>query len=569
MLAGLKLKQKIFSGFATIGVIAVSIGMLAYISFNYVGNNFRGFIAHSDRAQLDLVLAGDVSEIQRKALIFTYEGYEGAAEQVEELYQRMNEHMGAASSSSHSENIEPIKVHLATYMKAFRQLRKQRFLQHKLVYENFRAAATGAETNLRTHMRDHLSQKSLQAQLQGQRALSSLLLVEKDAMRYFDTLDPAYIRQAKNSFADIRRQMLEMKKHVADRVGESHILQALKDVREYERIFLEAVQRTRGFMFLVNVVMSAEAYEIVYHARQMSEQVRSDLQEIEADTLSLLERMLLFILSAIAVSLLLIIALTWWVGGSISNPVVRLTTAFKALATGSGDAEIPVYEVDDEIGHLTRAASVFREKNRQTEILLHQAEELADELASKKVELERSNDELEQFVYTVSHDLKSPLVTSMGFIGIIEKLAAQGKLEEAIGKLDKVVKSNERMGQLINDLLELSRVGRVDMDKQDVDLNVLLAGFHDTHAEQLENANFTMKIEPGMPVIYANESRMLQLYENLLSNAMKYAVNPEGSIVTIGSKESDDAYHIYFRDNGPGIPAEYHARFSVCSIGWM
>lgn len=559
VLIALKLKQKIFFGFVTIGLIAVVTAAMAYTSFIYVGENLKGFIIHSDRAQLDLVLAGDVSEIQRKALIYTYEGHAGAAEQVEQLYKSMNEHMDKVAPSQ-NEYIEPIRAHLDAYMRAFTQLKKQRALQQTLVFEEFRAAATSAESNLREHISEQHDQSSLQEQLQDEQTFTALLMIEKDAIRYFDTLDPHYIVQTKQSFANFRSLMQQMKHVAITEKGARYMNQALTDVNEYERVFLEAVQRTRGYLFLVNVVMSAEAYEIVYHARQMSEQVRQEMQVIELDTLTLLKRSLMFVLAALLFSLLLIVTLTWWIGGSISNPIVRLTTAFRALAAGSQAADIPVYEVDDEIGQLTRAAAVFEEKNRQTEALLYQTRVMAEDLESSKRELERSNDELEQFVYTVSHDLKSPLVTSMGFIGIIKKLAAQGRLEEAVGKLDKVVVANSRMGQLINDLLELSRVGRINMDKQDVDLNQLLADFHEAHAQQLNEAGFSMQIEPGLPVIYANQSRILQLFENLLSNALKYAVNPQGSLLSIGSEESEQAYRIWFRDNGPGIPEAFHEK---------
>ncbi|MBF0273713.1 MAG: CHASE domain-containing protein [Nitrospinae bacterium] len=189
------------------------------------------------------------------------------------------------------------------------------------------------------------------------------------------------------------------------------------------------------------------------------------------------------------------------------------------------------------------------------------ANEMTSELQEKTQELARSNDQLEQFVYTVSHDLKSPLVTSMGFIGIINDLARKGEYEKALEKLDKVVVANQRMGQLINDLLELSRVGRVDLEKKTLDMNVLIGNLCKEKEKELKGKNITLICEENFPDIYGNGSRVLQIFENLLSNAMKYGKNSkEGSKISIGSEEKKNEVVFYMSDNGIGIAKEFHEK---------
>lgn len=192
------------------------------------------------------------------------------------------------------------------------------------------------------------------------------------------------------------------------------------------------------------------------------------------------------------------------------------------------------------------AAESFKERNRALE--------------ESRTDLRRSNEELEQFVYTVSHDLKSPIVTSMGFISIIRKLAGQGKYEQAVAKLDRVAKANERMSQLIRDLLELSRVGRMNLDKKNIDLNVLLKEFIDSQSIRLRGSDFSVEIASGLPEIYGNESRVLQVFENILSNALKYVHNKEGGKLEIYAREGDEWWYIFCKDNGPGILPEYHQK---------
>ena len=240
---------------------------------------------------------------------------------------------------------------------------------------------------------------------------------------------------------------------------------------------------------------------------------------------------------------------------------MRLTETFRQLTNGSGNAKIFNYPVVDEISELSQAAAAFRDKNTQTEKLLTRSIQLAQALEKNRIALERSNDELEQFVYTVSHDLKAPLVTSMGFIGIIRKLADQGKYDQAIQKLDKVTLSIERMGQLTNDLLELSRIGRIDVDMKKIDLYILLQQLAQSQQEQLQSAGLQFIVQRQLPVIVGNESRILQLFENILSNAIKYVRNSEQApMLEIGSVADQNHHLIYCKDNGPGIELAFQQK---------
>ena len=163
-------------------------------------------------------------------------------------------------------------------------------------------------------------------------------------------------------------------------------------------------------------------------------------------------------------------------------------------------------------------------------------------------------------MYTVSHDLKSPLVTSMGFISIVKKLAGQGKYQEAIERLDKVVLANERMSHLISDLLELSRVGRTETEKTRLDLNELLEDFCNQNCERIKSRGFELSLQGKFSVIHANRSRVLQVFENLISNALKYGSNPTDSRIEIGGQITPTDHLVYVKDYGPGIAADYHEK---------
>lgn len=133
--------------------------------------------------------------------------------------------------------------------------------------------------------------------------------------------------------------------------------------------------------------------------------------------------------------------------------------------------------------------------------------------------------------------------------------------EKAISKLDRVVNANTRMGLLINDLLELSRVGRIDMDKIYLDMNITLRNLKENLKHKLKEVQFELILETEYPTIYANESRILQIFENLIGNAFKYGKTQLGkNIIKIGSKVYDNEYWFYVKDFGQGIPKEYHKK---------
>lgn len=558
----LKLKSRIYAGYLFAGIAALAIVIISYLTFNNTVGDFSRFVWLSSHSRADLQLTSNLREMQRQATIYTHEGHQGAADRVEEISELMMQYLaGQKQTKDPVVNAAQMRivVHLNTYIDAFKLVRVHRQKQLQLVNVDFRNNAIRVETLMNKLLNQSRHSQSMLLDLQ--RAFNYLLLIEKHASRYFDSLDARNVDAAKENISKVVAGLAK--------IGEQHedvsIISALApltvSLSQYERTFLEAVQHTRGYLYLVNVVMAAEAFEILYQGEKLVKHLEDQMTATEELILSSVGRALNVVLIIGSVLLVLIMLFSYFISQSVALPVRRLTNIFNSLSTGSSKTTIPIYDLSDELGELTLSAEAFRQKNEQTEELLQRSFELTKELELNKIELERSNDELEQFVYTVSHDLKSPLVTSMGFIGIIRKLAEQGRYLEAVEKLDKVVASNERMGQLINDLLELSRVGRIDLDMKLIQLDELMGRFVRSQKERLAEKGFKLIVQDGLPSIYANESRILQVFENILSNALKYVQNDEqGPLLEIGAAPSEDGLLIYCMDNGPGIPKEYHLK---------
>lgn len=213
-----------------------------------------------------------------------------------------------------------------------------------------------------------------------------------------------------------------------------------------------------------------------------------------------------------------------------------------------------------EVGALVTAASLLAAtiKRRQTDVLLQ------GELQQRKLlidELEARNAELDRFNYTVSHDLKTPLVTIKGFLGFLEKDAAAGNIERLREDTQRIANAVDKMNSLLHDLLELSRIGRVSYTPDAVPFaHIVREALELTHG-RLAQCGVTIQVQPHLPIVYGDKPRLVEVLQNLLDNAAKYMGDQPNPIIEIGqSGQENEQIIFYLRDNGIGIAPEYYER---------
>jgi PAS domain S-box-containing protein len=181
-----------------------------------------------------------------------------------------------------------------------------------------------------------------------------------------------------------------------------------------------------------------------------------------------------------------------------------------------------------------------------------------EKLAEAYQEVQRRNQEMEQFVYTVSHDLRSPLVTTMAFIGFLREDMADKKYEEVNDSLVRIEKANQRMQQLIDDLLQLSRAGRLELKLEDTDVNDVLADVGVYIAQMAEEKGIGIEIAEDFPRVLADRNRLHQALENLLINAIRHGSDLPNPHIRVFWKDAGDEIQLCVADNGQGIAPEYH-----------
>ncbi len=175
-------------------------------------------------------------------------------------------------------------------------------------------------------------------------------------------------------------------------------------------------------------------------------------------------------------------------------------------------------------------------------------------------ELESKNAELERFAYTVSHDLKSPLVTISGFLGLIQKDIDQDNLEQVQRDLAQIKSATNKMQRLLKELLELSRIGHLARASEEVSLTEVAQEAAELVAGQLEASGVEVEIDPAMPPVFGDRVRLLEVYQNLLENAAKFTGDQAAPRVEVGVRREEEGVRFFVRDNGQGIDPRHHEK---------
>ncbi len=218
--------------------------------------------------------------------------------------------------------------------------------------------------------------------------------------------------------------------------------------------------------------------------------------------------------------------------------------------------EISFSPIRDEQGELLGAAQHIRDMTERQRAEDERARLLA-EVASRNALLEAANKELEAFSYSVSHDLRAPLRHIDGFAGLLRRTSTPKLDEKEQRYLTLITESAKRMGRLIDDLLDFSRMGRAEMRHDTVDMNALVQ----TVLCELEPDTQGRVIEwrvSSLPAAQGDASLLRQVWINLLSNAVKYSRPRACAVIEIGcEKNPPNENNFFVRDNGVGFEMKY------------
>lgn len=247
-----------------------------------------------------------------------------------------------------------------------------------------------------------------------------------------------------------------------------------------------------------------------------------------------------------------------WPGGAWSAPVesaeLKISRAFWRRPWFLALMIFSVGSLFLTILELTRRRAIKLERmNRRLHEAAAEREKLIDSLETKNVELER-------FTFTVSHDLKTPLVTIRGFQGFIRRAVEQGRYDEIVEDLERIDAAADKMGRLLDELLALARVGRVVNLSEQVSLTGLARDVEAVMAAQIREHGVELRIQEDMPEVFGDQARLRMVLQNLVDNAIKFSAHRRAPVVRIEAKRGETHTEWTVSDNGRGIAREHQGQ---------
>lgn len=252
----------------------------------------------------------------------------------------------------------------------------------------------------------------------------------------------------------------------------------------------------------------------------------------------------------------------WLLSLTITKPVNRLVYATRRIGSGDLDYKFNIKGKDE----ISRLANEFKGMTKELKKTLVSRDELSAEISVRKKaeekamiansELTAANKELEAFSYSVSHDLRAPLRHIIGFIELLQKHTQKSFDEKSQRYLGIIRDSAARMGNLIDDLLTFSRIGRYDMKKSNTDISRTVSDVIREFDGEIKKREIKFKVEK-LPAVYCDTSLIQLVFSNLISNAVKFTRNCKKPEIEISFSESDGEFVFSVSDNGVGFDMNY------------
>jgi signal transduction histidine kinase len=221
----------------------------------------------------------------------------------------------------------------------------------------------------------------------------------------------------------------------------------------------------------------------------------------------------------------------------------------------SGDVSmrIPVAG-KDEISSLAGIINNMLVRIDQSEKELQKANDKLDiRVRERTAELETRNAEMERFIYTVSHELRSPLISASGFAGLLRQDLEKGDAKRTETDLRLIEGAMTKMDQLLGEILELSRIGRVVNPPENVPFDAIAKDALDQEAEKLKSRGVEVSVANDLPMVHVDRMRITEVTVNLLENSIKYMGDQARPKIEIGHRKDEEETVFLVRDNGMGI----------------
>ncbi|MDV6030889.1 MAG: HAMP domain-containing protein [Phycisphaera sp. RhM] len=547
----LSLKRKIYLGFGIILMLVFGNALAVYIGSKRITNETNRMSEIEAVNAVVLGLDRDVQELRLRADRFVFSGRQSQSDAAKEIFERLRVNIESATKQQTDPELvtlfEQINSRVTEYAKHFDSVIIERKIRQDLVEQQLPALAKRIE-ECTSRLSDRLSGLGVddQNRLALVRSQSAFSRAEKFLLKYFENPDGELVAASIQAINDAASQLDQIQG------DESQVEQIVQAIRDYEGVGLRAVQATRSYLFLRNVVIAGEESEVSYYSAQLRSQAEARREFIASQLASTTYRVRLLSLGIVVTAVGLSLLIATRLALLIVTPISDLTKTFERLSSGEVLADVPGTERTDEIGKMATAARIFSDQNLRTRELLQQSQALGRELREKASQLQATNEELDSFAYVASHDLRSPLRGIKHLAQWIEEDVRDDLSSDGEVYLDNLKVRVGKLEVLLEDLLDFSRVGRINPPSEIVEVRSVLENIVDMVSNP---HSIQVKWPDDLPVFETVRPPLEQVFMNLVGNAIKHNDKGGQGCVEVTWSNGDNQYRFSVADNGPGIEA--------------
>ncbi|MFD0312935.1 sensor histidine kinase [Streptomyces flavalbus] len=415
-----------------------------------------------------------------------------------------------------------------------------------------------------SHVTDELVRYRSPALDQAVRLESALVSQETGVRGYGLTGERSFLQPYTEGMADERAAVARLRELLrGDSRGRADLATVERLAERWQERFARPVAAAaEGRAVAVTAERADDGKRVFDAVRQATARQQRHLSAENADAVAELRRStrLRNVSLAVIGSVILLVAGLVFEGlrRGVTTPLAQLGRSAREVASGRFDRPLDGTGPAD-LRQLFADVEAMRRRLLQELEYSEEARRLLDEQAA---ELKRSNTELEQFAYVASHDLQEPLRKVSSFTQLLQRRYG-GQLDERADQyIDFAVDGANRMQVLINDLLAFSRVGRVHNDHTAVDLTQVLDRTLDTLSVSIEESGAEITSEP-LPTVLGDPTQLGILWQNLLSNSVKFRAPDRPPRVRVGVERNGDVWEFAVTDNGIGIEPEFQEKVFV------